>query len=88
MTIKELKDILNEYGDECDDYLVTCYCTSPCIGYANVINRAYVGKTYVNKPSNWDYSHDEKFWPILRTLQLQIEIPKYDLDEYVENHKE
>lgn len=86
MTVKELKDILNEYGDECDDCLVTCYCTSPCIGYANVINRAYVGKTYVNKPS--DYSHDEKFWPILRTLQLQIEIPKYDLDEYVENHKE
>ena len=52
MTVKELKDILNEYGDECDDCLVTCYCTSPCIGYANVINRAYVGKTYVNKPSN------------------------------------
>ena len=88
MTIKELKDILNEYGDEYDNCLVTCYCTSPCIGYANVIKRAYVGKTYVNKPSNWDEHNDKKFWPILRTLQLHISIPKSDLKEYAENHKE
>ena len=92
MTIKELKDILNEYGDEYDNCLVTCYCTSPCIGYANVIKRAYVGKTYVNKPSDfhyWNYPDEgEKWWPIKRTLQLQFEIPKNDLEEYAENHKE
>ena len=86
MTVKELKDILAEYGDEYDNCLVTCYCTSPIIGYANVINDAYIGKTYVNKPRDWDYHHDEKFWPILRTLQLQMEIPKYDIDEIVERN--
>lgn len=76
MTVKELKDILAEYGDEYDNCLVTCYCTSPVIGYANVINRAYIGKTYVNKPSDfhyWNYPHeDKKWWPIKRTLQLQM----------------
>ena len=88
MTVKELKEILKEYGDEYDNCLVTCYATSPCIGYANVIERAYVGKTYVNKPHDWDYKHDEKFWPILRTLQLQFEIPKSDIEELIENQKE
>jgi hypothetical protein len=85
MTVKELKDILAEYGDEYNDCLVTCYCTSPVIGYANVINRAYIGKTYVNKPSNyhyWNYpGEDKNWWPIKRTLQLQFEIPKSDIEE-------
>lgn len=85
MTIKELKDVLAQYGDEYDDCLVTCYATSPCIGYANVIERAYIGKTYVNRPKGSEYR--ENFWPIKRTLQLQFEIPQSDIDELVENNK-
>ena len=92
MTVKELKDKLNKYGDEYDNCLVTCYAISPCIGYANVIKEAYIGKTYVNKPSDfhyWNYPDEvEKWWPIKRTLQLQFEIPEYDLKEWAENHKE
>lgn len=91
MTVKELKEVLSKYGDEYDNCLVTCYCTSPVIGYANVINRAFFGKTYVNKPSDfhyWNYpGEDKKWWPIKRTLQLQMEIPKYDIEEIVEQHK-
>lgn len=92
MTVKELKKILSEYGEEYDNCLVTCYCTSPVIGYANVIQRGYIGKTYVNTPSDfhpWNYPDEgEKWWPIKRTLQLQFEIPKYDIKEIIENHKD
>lgn len=92
MTVKELKKILSEYGEEYDNCLVTCYCTSPVIGYANVIQRGYIGKTYVNTPSDfhpWNYPNEgEKWWPIKRTLQLQFEIPKYDIKEIIENHKD
>ena len=91
MTVKELKKILSEYGEEYDNCLVTCYCTSPVIGYANVIQRGYIGKTYVNTPPDfhpWNYPNEgEKWWPIKRTLQLQFEIPKYDIKEIIENHK-
>lgn len=64
MTVKELKDILNGYGDKYDNCEIACYETSGVLGYANVATDAYVGKTYVNQG-----------YPMRRMLQIQFEIP-------------
>ncbi len=65
MTLKEFKEILNGYGPEYDNCEVACYEDSGALGYANVVTRAYVGKTYVNQG-----------YPIRRMLQIQFEIPE------------
>lgn len=64
MTVKELKNILAEYGDKYDDCVVTCYEVCGTVGYANEATNAYVGKTYVNQG-----------YPIRRTFQIQFEFP-------------
>lgn len=65
MTVKELKDILNGYGDKYDDCEIAAYETSGTLGYANSVTDAYVGKTYVNQG-----------YPIRRMLQIQFELPE------------
>ena len=74
MTVKELKDILNGYGDEYDNCEVACYETSGVLGYANAATNAYVGKTYVNQG-----------YPIRRMLQIQFEFPD-KLREYLKEN--
>jgi hypothetical protein len=74
MTVKELKDILNEYGPEYDNCEVACYETYGTLGYANVATRAYIGKTYVNQG-----------YPIRRMLQIQFEVPDEMRDYIKEN---
>jgi len=76
MTVKELKDILNGYGDKYDDCEVACYETSGVLGYANTATNAYVGKTYVNQG-----------YPIRRMLQIQFEFPD-KLREYLRENTE
>ena len=76
MTVKELKEILNGYGDKYDDCEVACYETSGVLGYANVATNAYVGKTYVNQG-----------YPIRRMLQIQFEFPD-KLREYLKENTE
>lgn len=76
MTVKELKDILNGYGDEYDNCEVACYETSGVLGYANAATNAYVGKTYVNQG-----------YPIRRMLQIQFEFPD-KLREYLKENTE
>ena len=71
MTVKELKDILNEYGPEYDNCAVACYETYGTLGYANEVTNAYVGKTYVNQG-----------YPIRRMFQIQFEVPD-KLIEYI-----
>ena len=71
MTVKELKDILNGYGDKYDDCEVAAYETSGTLGFANVVTNAYVGKTYVNQG-----------YPIRRMLQIQFEVPD-ELRDYI-----
>ena len=76
MTVKELKDVLNKYGEEYDDFEVACYETSGTLGYANVATRAYIGKTYVNQG-----------YPIRKMLQIQFDLPdelRNSLDEFNE----
>ena len=73
MTVKELKDILNGYGDKYDDCEVACYEAYGTLGYANTATKAYVGKTYVNQG-----------YPIRQMLQIQFEMP----DKMVEYIKE
>lgn len=74
MTVKELKDILNGYGDKYDNCEIACYETSGVLGYANVATDAYVGKTYVNQG-----------YPMRRMLQIQFEIPDKLRDKLKEN---
>ena len=74
MTVKELKDKLNEYGSEYDDCEVACYETYGTLGYANVATQAYIGKTYVNQG-----------YPIRRMLQIQFEVPDKMRDYIREN---
>lgn len=76
MTVKELKDILNGYGDKYDNCEVACYETSGVLGYANAATNAYVGKTYVNQG-----------YPIRRMLQIQFEFPD-KLREYLKENTE
>lgn len=65
MTVKELKDILNGYGDKYDHCEIAAYETSGTLGYANAVTDVYVGKTYVNQG-----------YPIRRMLQIQFELPE------------
>ena len=74
MTVKELKKTLNEYGPEYDDCEVACYESFGTLGYANVVTRAYIGKTYVNQG-----------YPIRRMLQIQFEVPDKMRDYIREN---
>lgn len=74
MTVKELKEILNDYGPEYDNCEVACYEVFGTLGYANVATRAYIGKTYVNQ------GH-----PIRRMLQIQFELPDKMRDYIREN---
>lgn len=48
MNIKELKDILKDVPEEQDNLMVTAYGQG-VIGYADIVENAYVGKTYVKK---------------------------------------
>ena len=80
MTVKELKDVLNKYGEEYDDFEVACYEDSGTLGYANVATNAYIGKTYVNQG-----------YPIRKMLQIQFEIPdklRERLDDFKEKYEE
>lgn len=74
MTVKELKEILNGYGDKYDDCEIACYEITGTLGDANVATNAYVGKTYVNQG-----------YPIRRMLQIQFEIPDKMRDYLKEN---
>ena len=74
MTVKELKDTLNKYGSEYDNYEVACYETYGTFGYANVATRAYIGKTYVNQG-----------YPIRKMLQIQFEVPD-KMRDYIREH--
>lgn len=71
MTVKELKDILNGYGDKYDDCEIAAYETSGVLGFANAVTNAYVGKTYVNQG-----------YPMRRMLQIQFEVPD-ELRDYI-----
>ena len=60
MTVKELRDILNRLGKECDDYIVTRpkpqWKTGPGFGY----DEHYKGDIYVgeeNRPASYASLH-------------------------------
>lgn len=74
MTVKELKDILNGYGEKYDNCEIACYETSGALGFANTVTNAYIGKTYVNQ------GH-----PVRRMLQIQFDIPDKMRDYIREN---
>jgi len=74
MTVKELKGILNGYGEEYDNCEIACYETSGTLGFANTVTNAYIGKTYVNQG-----------YPIRRMLQIQFELPE-KLREHIEEN--
>ena len=71
MTVKELKDILNGYGEKYDNCEIACYEASGTLGFANTVTNAYIGKTYVNQG-----------YPIRRMLQIQFEVPD-ELRDYL-----
>ena len=74
MTVKELKDILNGYGEKYDNCEIACYETSGILGFANIATNTHIGKTYINQG-----------YPIRRMLQIQFDIPDKMRDYIREN---